>query len=90
MGNWLGMGPPPGPRSGVLMDITTALNECKSVQCPLNLNKLRLPITNLGFNPKDINIEYYTQLDPETNSNVTYANVSVSDKVIPTKSVGIA
>ena len=38
------------------MDIITALNECKRVQCPLNLNKLRLPITNLGFNPKDIEI----------------------------------
>ena len=43
-----------------------------------------------GCNPKDINIEYCTQLDPETNSNVTYANVSVSDKVIPIKSVGVA
>ena len=38
------------------MDIITALNECKRVQCPLNLNKLRLPITNLGFNAKDIEI----------------------------------
>lgn len=56
MGNWLGMGPPPGPRSGVLMDITTALNECKGVECPFSLNKLKLPITNLGFNPKDIKI----------------------------------
>ena len=43
-----------------------------------------------GCNPKDINIEYCTQLDPETNSNVTYANISVSDKVIPIKSVGVA
>ena len=38
------------------MDIITALNECKGIKCPLNLNKLKLPITNLGFNPKDIDI----------------------------------
>ena len=85
MVNWLGMGPPPGPRSGVLMDITTALNECKGIKCPLNLNKLKLPITNLGFNPKDINI-----------FNTIYAYCVENEKkglfeqFVPTRSGGIS